>query len=168
MRGRNRPGDVGTGRRVPARCRTTEVAASDSVPAMIQKPRCGRANVETQWKIVSPHHIAASALLVMGAHPLDVVSVADRAGCVGLAILAAALAIGHLRIATTREARAEAAMWWGLTTFLCVATFVRPHLGFWIIAGTLSLAATSVARFLAGAGRRSPASPGLLRRRTFA
>ena len=116
--------------------------------------------------VVAP--ASASALLVMGAHPLDVVSVAERASCVGLAILAAALAIGHLRIATTREARAEAAMWWGLTIFLCVSTFARPHLGFWIIAGTLSLAATSVARLLARAGRSAPASAGLLRRRTFA
>jgi len=116
--------------------------------------------------VVAP--ASASALLVMGAHPLDVVSVADRAGCVGLAILAAALAIGHLRIATTREARAEAAMWWGLTTFLCVATFVRPHLGFWIIAGTLSLAATSVVRHLAGTRRPVPTSPGLFRPRIFA
>ena len=116
--------------------------------------------------VVAP--ASASALLVMGAHPLDVVSVAERASCVGLAILAAALAIGHLRIATTREARAEAAMWWGLTIFLCVSTFARPHLGFWIIAGTLSLAATSVARLLAGAGRPALASGRVFRRRTFA
>ena len=116
--------------------------------------------------VVAP--ASASALLVMGAHPIDAVTVAERAGCVGLAILAAALAISHFGRATTREGRAEAAMWWGLTIFLCVATFVRPHLGFWIIAGTLSLAATSVVRLLASARRPVPAAPRLVGRRTFA
>jgi len=111
---------------------------------------------------------SASALLVMGAHPLDVVTVAERAGCVGLAILAVALAIAHLRSATTREGRAEAAMWWGLTIFLCVSTFARPHLGFWIIAGTLSLAATSLTRLFADARRTAPASSSLFRRGRFA
>ena len=97
--------------------------------------------------------VSASALLVMGAHPIDAVSVAERAGCVGLALLALALAIGQLRGAATREGRAEAAMWWGLTIFLCVSTFARPHLGFWIIAGTR---------------RPVPTSPGLFRPRIFA
>jgi len=112
--------------------------------------------------------VSASALLVMGAHPIDAVSVAERAGCVGLALLALALAIGQLRGAATREGRAEAAMWWGLTIFHCVSTFARPHLGFWIIAGTLSLAATSVVRHLAGTRRPVPTSPGLFRPRIFA
>ena len=112
--------------------------------------------------------VSASALLVMGAHPIDAVSVAERAGCVGLALLALALAIGQWRVATTRESRAEAAMWWGLTIFLCVSTFARPHLGFWIVAGTLSLAATSILRLLASTRRPMPTSPGLFRPRTFA
>jgi hypothetical protein len=33
--------DASAGRPAPARSRATDVAASDSVPAMIQKPRCG-------------------------------------------------------------------------------------------------------------------------------
>jgi hypothetical protein len=111
---------------------------------------------------------SASALLVMGAHPVDPVSFAERASCVGLAMLALAFAMGHPRIATTREARAEAAMWWGLTIFLCVSTFARPHLGFWIIAGTLSRAATAVARLRGGAARPAPSAARWFSRRTFA
>jgi hypothetical protein len=59
-------------------------------------------------------------------------------------------------------------MWYGMTIFLCVATFVRPHLGFWIVAGTLSLAATSVARLMARPGRPAPAAQRAFSRGTFA
>jgi hypothetical protein len=101
---------------------------------------------------------AAAVMMIAGAHPSGAVTAAERAPCLGLAILALTLAIVHLRIAPTRPARAEAAMWSGLALFLFVATFASPHLGGFAIAAALSLAATSVARLFSGRGRSAALS----------
>ncbi len=111
---------------------------------------------------------SAAALLIAGAHPIGVVTLAERAPCLGLAILSMALAIAHMRIARARSARAEAAMWWGLSIFFAVATFALPRFGVWGLAAALALAATSVARLLAGARRTAAVSPSPFRRRIFA
>jgi hypothetical protein len=111
---------------------------------------------------------SAAVMLIAGAHPVGAVTLAERAPCLGLAILALTLAIIHMRIEPTRSARAEAAMWSGLSIFLFVATFASPHLGMWGIAAALSLAATSVARLVAGHGRSGALSQSPFRRRIFA
>jgi hypothetical protein len=111
---------------------------------------------------------SAAVMLIAGAHPIGAVTWAERAPCLGLAILALSLAIIHVRIAPTRSARAEAAMWWGLSIFLFVATLASPHLGLWGIVAALSLAATSVARLVSSHGRSGAGSPSPFRRRIFA
>jgi hypothetical protein len=110
---------------------------------------------------------SAAAMLTTGAHPIGAVTLAERAPCLGLAILALTLAIIHLRIASTRSARAEAAMWSGLSIFLFVATFASPDLGPWGIVAALSLAATSVARLVASHRRPAALSQSPFRRRIF-
>ena len=111
---------------------------------------------------------SATAMLIVGTHPAGAVAPIERVPCLGLALIALTLAVIHLRTPPTRSARAEAAMWCGLSFFLFVAMFASPHLGLWAVAAALSLAATSVARLLAGHGRNTavPASP--FRRRIFA
>ena len=116
--------------------------------------------------VVAP--ASAAVMLVAGAHPIGVVTLAERAPCMGLTILALTLAILHTRVAPTPSARAEAAMWWGLSIFLFVATFAAPHLGLWGIVAALSLAATSVAGLVAGHGRSGALSQSPSRRRIFA
>ena len=111
---------------------------------------------------------SAAVMLIAGAHPIGAVTLVERAPCLGLALLALALAIIHVRISPTRSARAEAAMWWGLSSFLFVATFASPHLGLWGIAAALSLAATSVTRLVTSRGRSGAMSQSPFRRRIFA
>jgi hypothetical protein len=101
--------------------------------------------------VVAP--ASAAAMLIAGARPVGAVTLAERAPCIGLAILALALAITDMRVGRGRSARAEAAMWSGLSIFLFVAVFASPHLGLLGIVAALSLAATSVARLVAGHGR---------------
>jgi hypothetical protein len=108
--------------------------------------------------LVSAVAPAAAAVMLIAGAPSGAVTAAERAPCLGLAILALTLAIVHLRIAPTRSARAEAAMWSGLSVFLFVATFASPHLGGFAIAAALSLAATSVARLFSGRGRSAALS----------
>ena len=100
--------------------------------------------------VVAP--ASAAILLIAGAHPFGTVTAAERAPCVGLAALALTLAIIHMRVAPSPAARAEAAMWCGLSIFFLTATFASPHLGLWALAAALSLSASSVAR-LFGRGR---------------
>jgi len=116
--------------------------------------------------VVAP--ASAAIMLIVGAHPVGAVTLAERAPCVGLAVLALTLAIIHMRIAPTRSTRAEAAMWWGLATFLLVAAFASPHLGLLGIAAALLLAATSVARLVAGHGGSGAVPRSPFRRRIFA
>lgn len=101
---------------------------------------------------------AAAAMLIAGTHPSGTVTAAERVPCLGLALLALTLAIVHLRIAPTRAARAEAAMWSGLSVFLFVATFASPNLGVYAFIAALSLAATSVARLVSSHGRSGAVS----------
>jgi hypothetical protein len=101
--------------------------------------------------VVAP--ASAAAMLIAGARPVGAVTLAERAPCIGLAILALALAIIHLWVARGRSARVEAAMWSGLSIFLFVAGFASPHLGLLGIVAALSLAATSLARLAARHGR---------------
>jgi hypothetical protein len=110
---------------------------------------------------------SAGAMLFAGAHPLGPVAVADRVACTGLGLLALTLAIVLARVAPVRSSRAESAMWSGLSLFFFVAAFASPHLGLWSIVAALALAATSVARIVAG---RAPAGapPSPIRRRIFA
>jgi hypothetical protein len=107
---------------------------------------------------------SAGAMLYVGSHPAGVVTVAQRAPCLGLAILALTLAGLHAR-AHDRAATAEAAMWAGLAAFLLVAAFAAPNLGLWAIVAVPLLAATPFAR-LAGRSGQMTASP--FRRRIFA
>ena len=116
--------------------------------------------------IVAP--ASAAAMLIAGAHPIGVVTLAERASCVGLAIVALTLAILHARAAPTGTTRAESAMWCGLSVFFFVATFALPHLGVWAIVATLLLAATSVARLVARDGHSGAVAQGPIRRRIFA
>lgn len=111
---------------------------------------------------------SALALLIAGAHPIGAVTLAERAPCVGLAVLSLALAIVHMRVAPARSARAEAAMWWGLAIFFAVATFALPRFGVWGLVAALALAATSIARLLAASGSTAAVSPSPFRRRIFA
>ena len=111
---------------------------------------------------------SAAIMLVMGTHPIGAVTLAERAPCLGLAILALTLAILYRRITPTRPARVESAMWSALSIFFFVASFASPHLGLWGIVAALSLAATSVARLRASHGRYDTTSPSLIRRRLFA
>jgi hypothetical protein len=111
---------------------------------------------------------AAALMLVAGSHPVGTVTLAERLPCLGLAILALTLAIVHTRVASSRPVGAEAAMWWGLSIFLVVATFASPHLGPWGIVAALSLAATSVARLVASPGRAGPMPASPFSRRIFA
>jgi hypothetical protein len=116
--------------------------------------------------VVAP--VSAVIMLIAGAHPFGTVTLAERAPCIGLAILALTLAIVHMRLASTPSARAEAAMWCGLAIFLVVATFASPHLGPWGIVAALSLAATSVARIVASHGRSAELPPRPFRGRIVA
>ncbi|MDQ6639165.1 MAG: hypothetical protein M3Z15_05810 [Pseudomonadota bacterium] len=110
---------------------------------------------------------SAFAMLYVGAHPAGVVTLAERAPCLGLAILAITLGTLHARAATDRAAALEAGMWWALSLFLLVAAIAAPHLGLWVILALLWMAGTSIVR-LAGRmrGGRMAASP--FRRRIFA
>ena len=116
--------------------------------------------------VVAP--ASAAALLIAGAHPIGEVTWAERAPSIGLAIVAATLAILHMRAASTRAARAEAAMWCGLSIFFFVATFAWPQLGLWGIVAALSLAATSVTRLVAGHRRAAALAQSPFERRIFA
>jgi hypothetical protein len=116
--------------------------------------------------VVAP--ASAAIMLIAGAHPFGTVTLAERAPCIGLTVLALTLAIVHLRLASTPSARAEAAMWSGLSIFLVVATFASPHLGPWGVVAALSLAATSVARLVAGHGRGADLSQSSFRGRAVA
>jgi hypothetical protein len=116
--------------------------------------------------VVAP--VSAAIMLIAGAHPIGAVTLAERALCIGLTVLALTLAIVHMRVASTPSARAEAAMWWGLSIFLVVATFASPHLGPWGIVAALSLAATSVARLVASQGRATASSQSPFRGRIVA
>ena len=111
---------------------------------------------------------SAAIMLFNGTHPTGVVTLAERAPCVGLALFALAMAILHLRVAPTRTTRVEAAMWLGLTFFFLVASFASPHLGPWGVVAALLLGATSMARLVAGQGRSGALSPSPFRRRIFA
>jgi hypothetical protein len=112
---------------------------------------------------------ASSAfMLFTGAHPAGAVTLGQRLPCIGLAVLALALAVVHLRVAPTRSVRAEAAMWSGLAFFFVVAAFAAPHIGLWGIVAALSLAATSVARLVARHGQPDAVAPSPFRRRIFA
>jgi hypothetical protein len=109
---------------------------------------------------------SASAMLFVGAHPASAVALADRAPCLGLAIVALVLGALHARAATDRASASEVAMWCAVAAFLLVAAFASPHLGLWAIVAVLSLAATSLVR-LAGRTRIDAASSPF-RRRIFA
>ena len=111
---------------------------------------------------------SAAAMLYTGSHPIGNVALAQRMPCVGLAALALVLAVLWLRVAPARAARHEAAMWSTLSFFFVVATFASPQLGLWSIVAALSLAATSLARLLAGRGRPDAVAPSPFRRRIFA
>jgi hypothetical protein len=112
--------------------------------------------------------MSAAALLFAGARPLGDFTLAERSPCVGLAFLALTLAALHLRNAPNLSARAEAAMWYGMSIFLFVAMFASPHLSLLGIVGTLSLAATSVVRLIARNGRPYPLPQSSIPRRRFA
>ncbi len=116
--------------------------------------------------VVAP--ASAAIMLIAGAHPIGAVTLAERAPCFGLTILAMALAISHMRLAPGSAMRAEAAMWFGLTVFFLVTVFASPHLGLWSVVAVLSLAATSVVRLFSGPGRSSALSQSPIRRRIFA
>ncbi len=116
--------------------------------------------------IVAP--ACAAIMLIAGAHTMGAVTRVERMPCIGLALVALTLAVLYLRVLPTRSTRAEAAMWSGLSIFFLVAVFVSPHLGLWAIVAALSLAATSVARLIAGPGRSSAPAQGPIRRRIFA
>jgi hypothetical protein len=116
--------------------------------------------------VITP--VAAAALLFAGARPLGAATMAERSTPLGLAILALTLAALHLRNAPNLSARAEAAMWYGMAIFLCVAALASPHLSLLGIVGTLSLAATSVVRLLARHGGAEALAQGSIRRRRFA
>ncbi len=115
--------------------------------------------------VVAP--ASAAVMLVAGAHPIGTVTLAERVPCVGLAIVASMLAFFYFRTMPTQSTRAEAAMWAGLSFFFLVAAFALPHLGAVAIVATLSLAAASTVRLLAGSSRGAVAqSP--IQRRLFA
>lgn len=120
--------------------------------------------------IIAP--LSAAAMLFAGTRPLGAVSLAERMPSVALAILALTLAALHLRKAPRRgpnlQPRGEAAMWFGLSIFLCVAAFASPHLSLLGIVGTLLLAAMSVRRLVARHGASEALSQASIRRRRFA
>ena len=111
---------------------------------------------------------SALALLIAGAHPIGAVSLAERAPCVGLALLSLVLAVAHLRVAPAPSARAQAAMWSGLAIFFAVATVALPRFGAWGLVAALALAATSIARLVAASGSTATVSASPFRRRIFA
>jgi hypothetical protein len=131
-----------------------------SGPAMVNR------SLSLLVSVVAP--ASAAVMLVAGAHPIGTVTLAERAPCIGLAILASTLAIIHMRFGPTRSTRADAAMWQGLAIFFFVAAFVSPHFAVWSIVAALSLAATSVAKLVDSKRRSGGASPSPFRRRLFA
>ncbi len=112
--------------------------------------------------------ISAAVMLFTGAHPVGAVTLSERMPCIGLALLALALAIVHARVAAGRAARIDLAMWSGLTVFFLVASFASPHLGAWGIVAALTLAASSIARLVAAHGRPAVQMQSPFRRRIFA
>ena len=78
------------------------------------------------------------------------------------------LAVLHMRAARAGTTHADAAMWSGLAIFFAVATFASPHLGTWAVVAALALAATSVVRLVAVAGRPGDVARSPIRRRIFA
>ena len=116
--------------------------------------------------VVAP--ASAVTMLVAGAHPTGVVTLAERLPSVGLAIVALTLAVCCLRAMPARSTRAEAAMWSGLAVFFLVIAFAAPHLGLWAVVATVSLALSSVARLIAGHGRPRALSQSPIRRRILA
>ena len=111
---------------------------------------------------------SAALMLIAGAHPVGAVTLAERAPCFGLGVVAMTLASVHLRIAPGRSTGAEAAMWCGLSVFFFVALWACPHLGPWAVLAALTLAATSVARLIARPGRSAALSPSPIGRRLVA
>jgi len=116
--------------------------------------------------IIAP--LAASAMLFAGGRPLGAVTLAQRSPSIALAILALTLATLHLRKARSSSARGEAAMWLGMSIFLCVAAIASPHLSLLGIVGTLLLAATSVVRLVTRRSGAEALSQGSIRRRRYA
>jgi hypothetical protein len=111
---------------------------------------------------------SAAALVIAGAHPVGAVSLAERAPCLGLALLSLALAVANARVAPPASARVEVAMWSGLAIFFSVATVVLPRFGTWGLVAGLLLAATSLARLAAAPRRSAAVSQFPARRRIFA
>ena len=116
--------------------------------------------------VVAP--ASAATMLVAGAHPIGTVSIAARASCAGLAIVAALLAVAYLRARPAPGARAEAGMWSGLAIFFAVAAFASPHLSAWAIAATLALAAASAVRLVGAPTHAVAVAASPIRRRLFA
>ena len=110
---------------------------------------------------------SASAMLYVGAQPANPVTLAERFPCLALAVLAVALGALHVRAGTDHSSAAEAAMWWGLATFLFVAAFSSPYFGAWVFAALLCLAGTSVVR-LADRVRSGRMTSSPFQRRIFA
>ena len=110
--------------------------------------------------------VCALAVLV-SVNPVGAIAFVDRIPCLGLALVALALGAFHMRALKDPLATAEAAMWWGLASFLLVAAYATPKLPVWALVALLSLAGTSIAR-LASRSRRVRVAPSPFGRRIFA
>ena len=89
---------------------------------------------------------SAFAMLYFGAQPIGLVTLVDRLPCGGLGVVALALGVLHARVGRDSSSAAEAAMWFGVATFLFVAVFTFPAPGAWFFALLVTLAGTSVVR----------------------